>query len=105
MNKQEKYKIDQIKDAISDIKVSKKYSENTIGYIESLKKYVLDNVKIDALKNIESEINGYKNKIESNNEKLDCVIKILNSNKINIENQAKEREKLEKQLKEQNKNK
>lgn len=96
MNSKERKSYNNIGDAKNKMKRAKNDYDSSITYMNNLVKFIEENIKVEGIKNIRSEIKEYTNQMNRNNNNLDILIKRLDKQQEKIKEISKLREEAEK---------
>lgn len=95
MNSKEKKYIENIEGAKKKIKKAKSDYSTTITYMNNLISFIEENIKVNSVKNLRSEVDQYKKQMNKNNENIDILVSRLDKHKEKIKEIAKLRKEAE----------
>lgn len=96
MNLKEIRSYNNIGDAKSKMKRAKNDHESSITNINNLVKFIEENIKVEGIKNLKSEVKQYINQMNKNNDNLNTLIQRLDRQQEKIKEISKLRKEAEK---------
>lgn len=96
MNYKERQSYNNIDKSKRKMKRAKEDHEASITYMNSMVKFIEENIKVDGTKNLMNDIKNYTNEMKRNNINLDTLIRRLDKHQEKIKEISKLREEAEK---------